>query len=77
MYILYLYRFHPLSPLKTDLKGGSGAVSLDLELLKPYRVSAVATNAIVRSGAPDRVWLEYVYSKLHPMLQFLPTKLAE
>ena len=42
-------------------------MSLDLELLKQYRVSAVATDAIERSGAPDRVWLEYAYSKL---LQF-------
>ena len=49
-----------LSPLQSDsdLKGGSGAVSLDLDLLKQYRGSPVATNAIKRSGAPDRVWLE-------------------
>ena len=52
-------------------------MSLDLELLKLYRVQAVATDAIERSGALDRVWLEYAYSKLHPVLQFLPTKLAE
>ena len=70
----------PLSsfgPLQADLKGGSGAVSLDLELLKQYRVSAVATDTIERSGAQDRVWLEYAYRKLHPELQFLLTKLAE
>ena len=55
-------------------------MSLNLELLKQYRVSAVATDAIERSGAQDRVWLEYIYRKLHPcctQLQFLPTKLVE
>ena len=39
-------------------KGRSGTMSLDLELLKQYRVSAVATNAIEHSGALDLVWLE-------------------
>ena len=59
------------------MKGGSGAVSLDLELLKPLRVSAVASESIERSGAPDSVWLKYAYRKHHPVLQYLPTKLAE
>ena len=40
---------------------------MDLEVLSPYRVSAVATDAIERSGAPDLVWLEYAYCKLHPV----------
>ena len=61
--------------LQADLKGRSGAVSLDLELLKQYRVSAVDTDAIERSGAQDQ--LEYASCKFYPMLQFLPTKLAE
>ena len=29
-----------------------------------------------RSEAPDAVWLEYTYLKHHPVLQYLPTKLA-
>ena len=40
-----------LSHLQANLKGCSGAVtpvSLDLELLKQYRVSAVAADAIER-----------------------------
>ena len=41
------------------------------------RVSAVASESIERSGAPDSVWLEYAYRKHHPVLQYLPTKLAE
>ena len=77
MYILCQYLFHLLSPLQADLNGGSGTVSLDLERLKSYRVSAVATDAVKRLGAPDLVWLEYTYSMLHPVLQFLPTKRAE
>ena len=28
-------------------------------------------------GVQDRVWLEYAYCKLHPVLQYLSTKLAE
>ena len=32
----------------------------------------------IKLSAPaDRVWLEYVYRKHHPVLQYLPTKLAE
>ncbi len=44
---------------------------------KPLRVPAVASESIERSGAPDSVWLEYAYHKHHPVLQYLPTKLAE
>jgi hypothetical protein len=45
--------------------------------LKQLRVSAVASESIERSGAPNSVWLEYTYRKHHPVLQYLPTKLAE
>ena len=34
-------------------EGQSGAVSLDLELLKPLRVAAVASERIERLGATD------------------------
>ena len=40
-------------------------MSLDLELLKQYIVSAVATDTIERSGAQDQVWLEDAYRELH------------
>ena len=50
---------------------------LDLELLKPLRVSAVAPERIERSAPADRVCLEYSYRKHHPVLQYLPTKLVE
>ena len=48
-----MYPLTSLSPLQADQKGETGAVSLDLELLKPLRVEAVASDRIERSGAPD------------------------
>ena len=64
----------------------SGSVKLDLDLLKPWRVSAAAAarddNASppvrhMSQQQPSQVWLEYSYRKHHPALQWLPTKLAE
>ena len=37
----------------------------------------MAQEAIERAAPADRVWLEYAYRKHHPVLQYLPTKLAE
>ena len=63
-----------------------GRVALDLDLLKPWRVlaSADAHDATVspalrreHSHEPHQVYLEYAYRKHHPVLQWLPTKLAE
>jgi len=53
-----------LSALQGDGKGGSGVVNLDLELLKPCKVSAVTVGSnvqerIERAAPADRVWLEY------------------
>ena len=64
----------------------SGSVKLDLDLLKPWRVSAAAdprdddASPPVRHRSqqqPSQVWLQYAYRKHHPALQWLPTKLAE
>lgn len=66
-----------LSAFQADQKRATGRISLDLELLKPCRVSAVAHDRIERAAPADRVWLEYAYRKNHPVLQYLPTKLAE
>ena len=41
--------------------GGSGAVSPKLELLKQFRMSAVAPERIERSAPPDNIWLEYAF----------------
>ena len=40
-------------------------------------MSAVAPQRIERSAPADRVWLEYAYCKHHPVLEYLPTNLAE
>ena len=59
----------------------SGSVRLDLYLLKPWRVSAAAAvrdehaSLPVKHMSQQQVWLEYAYSKHHPALQWLPTKL--
>ena len=64
----------------------SGSVKLDLDLLKPWRVLAApaasddhASPAVKHLSQPHpmQVWLEYAYRKHHPVLQWLPTKLAE
>ena len=39
IYILCLYRFNPLSPLQADLKGRSGAVSLDEDWIWSFQSS--------------------------------------
>ena len=38
---------------------------------------AIVPARIERSAPAGRVWLEYVYWKHHPVLQYLPNKLAE
>ena len=64
----------------------SCSVKLDLDLLKPWRVSAApaasydnASPAVKHMSQPHpmQVWLEYAYSKRHPVLKWLPTKLTE
>ncbi len=54
---------------------------LDINLLKPSRVEFIQEPApplILGEGqVPYPNWLEYVYSTAHPMLCWLPTKLAE
>ena len=37
----------------------------------------VAPERIERSEPPDSVWLEYACCTNHPVIQYLPTKLAE
>ena len=55
--IPFIYRSYltalDLSAFQADLKSRSGAVSLDLELLKQFRVPAVAPERIELSAAPD------------------------
>jgi len=84
IYIRYIY---PIFFVQADGKSSSGVVNLDIDLLKPFRVAAAQSDsgsrsehspALVQRTQPmDKMWLEYAYRKSHPVLQFLPTKLAE
>ena len=62
----------------------AGCVRLDINLLKPSRLEFqdqdIAPDVALPLGhrlcsSPD--WLEYVYRTSHPVLRWLPTKLAE
>ncbi len=65
-----------------------GSVTLDLDLLKQWRVLASAAapahndnkHPLLHHAKPQqapKVWLEYAYRKHHPALQWLLTMLAE
>jgi hypothetical protein len=59
----------------------TGRVRLDLNLLKPSRIEFLhdperpLTLPDGQESSPT--WLEYVYRTAHPVLRWLPTKLAE
>jgi hypothetical protein len=59
----------------------SGSVCLDINLLKPIRIELVdepaPTLSISDTQASLPQWLEYIYRTAHPVLRWLPTKLAE
>ena len=70
-----------LCVLQANSKNSSGCVHLDINLLKPSRVEFLQDPTPLLS-VPDRdasspKWLEYVYRTAHPVLCWLPTKLAE
>ena len=59
----------------------SGCVRLDINLLKPSRIE-FRQEPGPQLTVPDQqaatvTWLEYVYRTAHPVLRWLPTKLAE
>ena len=75
-----------LSLVQSINRNLSCSVKLNLDLLKPWRVSIApaasddhAFPAVQHTSQPHpkQVWLEYAYRKHHPVLQWLPTKLAE
>ena len=59
----------------------SGQVFLDVNLLKPSRIEFVHEPApllaLSDTQASKPQWLEYIYRTAHPVLRWLPTKLAE
>ena len=71
------------SAWQADSKNSTGCVRLDINLLKPTRIEFAETPAPSLS-LPDGhrsspKWLEYtgIYRTAHPVLRWLPTKLAE
>jgi hypothetical protein len=69
---------------QADTIQSSGCVRLDINLLKPSRLDFQDQDLTpyltlpvghLSCSAPD--WLEYVYRSSHPVLRWLPTKLAE
>ena len=64
-------------------KASVGCVRLDINFLKPSRIEfaqdpapAVTLPELEGAGETPK-WLEYVYRTAHPVLRWLPTKLAE
>ena len=66
---------------QADSRNSSGYVSLDINLLKPSKIEFVqkpAPSLTQPDGlASSLKWLEYIYRTAHPVLRWLPTKLAE
>ena len=66
---------------QANSKNSSGCIRLDINLLKPSRVELLQAPApllsVPDSDASSPKWLEYVYRTAHPVLRWLPTKLAE
>ncbi len=66
---------------QANSKKSAGCVCLDINLLKPTRIEFAedpAPSLSLADGplAPPK-WLDYVYRTAHPVLCWLPTKLAE
>ncbi len=66
---------------QANSKKSTGCVRLDINLLKPTRIE-FAENSAPTLSLPDGPlappkWLDYVYRTAHPVLRWLPTKLAE
>ena len=58
-----------------------GYALLDVNLLKPSRIEFVLEPALLLAMSDTQAskpqWLEYIYRTAHPVLRWLPTKLAE
>ena len=67
--------------VQANTKNSTGCVSLDVNLLKPSRVEFLqeppCSFTVSDGSASSPTWLEYVYRTAHPVLRWLPTKLAE
>ena len=78
---MYVYINLTCSASQANSKNSTGCVRLDINLLKPSRIE-FAEDPAPSVSLPDGhsvtpKWLEYVYRTAHPVLRWLPTKLAE
>ena len=81
---MYCVLLDKMCNVQAHTKQSAGTVRLDINLLKPSRLEfpaqALATPLplpAVHRGSSPPAWLEYVYRTSHPVLLWLPTKLAE
>ncbi len=80
---MYMYIHITRSAWQANSKNSTCCVRLDINLLKPTRIEFAETrNPAPSLSLPDGhpsppKWLEYVYRTAHPVLCWLPTKLAE
>ena len=67
--------------MQANSVNSSGCVRLDINLLKPSRLEFLQDSGqpltVPDQQASSVNWLEYVYRTAHPVLRWLPTKLAE
>ncbi len=67
--------------VQANSKDSTGCVRLDINLLKPSRIEFAqdqSASLLLSAGhLATPLWLEYVYRTVHPVLRWLPTKLAE
>jgi hypothetical protein len=66
--------------MQANSRNSTGYLCLDINLLKPSRIEFVQDPApplTVPEGFSSPQWLEYTYRTAHPVLRWLPTKLAE
>ena len=67
--------------VQANSKQSTGCVRLDINFLKPSRIELQAhqLSQVLHCGSlsSSPAWLEYAYRTSHPVLRWLPTKLAE
>ena len=75
LYILWIFCW-----MQANSRNSTGCACLDINLLKPSRIEFVqdpVPPVSLPEGFSSPQWLEYTYRTAHPVLRWLPTKLAE
>jgi hypothetical protein len=65
--------------VQANSKQSTGCVRLDINFLKPSIIELQGQGQVLHCGSlsSSPAWLEYAYRTSHPVLLWLPTKLAE